>query len=256
MFTISDIQTYVLTALGSGSTDVELNTTDINTAIKQALSLLDSRVPMLGVGQVSNLSSINGRHVLNHKGIIEVVDVVVLSENFYNFSTMYLGEPIPLLDGGTTLAEIPIGTLLQIVQRNKQLAQMLSQNVVWEAGWEYNAATGKQEYVLHIDVPSSAVAAYKCSYRYTIERTVTNSKQTGVGTIVNPIHKNWIKEYTLALCQISLGRVRNKFHGMPSPMNMDMQLNGRELVNDGMAAKEKLDAQLLRMQPQIPLTGG
>lgn len=56
---------------------------------------------------------------------------------------------------------------------------------------------------------------------------------------LNPWAKNWIFEYTLALCTELLGRVRNKFKSVPIG-GADLQLNGDDLVTQGREDKEKL----------------
>lgn len=44
--------------------------------------------------------------------------------------------------------------------------------------------------------------------------------------------RNWIYQYTLALCTVVLGRVRNKFKNFPIP-GADLQLNGEDLITQG-----------------------
>lgn len=56
---------------------------------------------------------------------------------------------------------------------------------------------------------------------------------------INPWAKNWIFEYTFALCTELLGRVRNKFKSIPIP-GSDLQLNGDDLVLQGREDKDKL----------------
>lgn len=56
---------------------------------------------------------------------------------------------------------------------------------------------------------------------------------------INPWAKNWIFEYTFALCTELLGRVRNKFKNIPIP-GADLQLNGDDLIAQGREDKDKL----------------
>jgi len=56
---------------------------------------------------------------------------------------------------------------------------------------------------------------------------------------LNPWAKNWIFEYTLALCTELLGRVRSKFKSIPIA-GAELQLNGDDLVAQGREDKEKL----------------
>ena len=63
---------------------------------------------------------------------------------------------------------------------------------------------------------------------------------------VNSIGKQWIKQYTLALCTELLGTIRSKFSTVPIP-DSDLQLNGSDLVTRGRDDKEKLYTKLKEM---------
>lgn len=56
---------------------------------------------------------------------------------------------------------------------------------------------------------------------------------------INPWAKNWIFEYTFALCTELLGRVRGKFKSIPIP-GAELTLNGDDLVAQGREDKDKL----------------
>jgi len=60
---------------------------------------------------------------------------------------------------------------------------------------------------------------------------------------VNQPGRQWIRQYTLALCKELLGLIRSKFSTIPIP-NADLQLNGTDLVSQGRDDKEKLTAQM------------
>lgn len=51
--------------------------------------------------------------------------------------------------------------------------------------------------------------------------------------------KNWIYKYTLALCTVLLGRVRNKFKSIPIP-GAELTLNGDDLISQGREDLDKL----------------
>ncbi len=61
-------------------------------------------------------------------------------------------------------------------------------------------------------------------------------------TITQP-GRQWIRQYTLALCKELLGLIRSKVKTIPIP-NADLQLNGEELVSQGREDKSKLTDQL------------
>lgn len=58
------------------------------------------------------------------------------------------------------------------------------------------------------------------------------------GTITAP-GRQWIREYTLALCKELLGLVRSKFKTLPVP-NAEVTLNGEDLISQGREEKKEL----------------
>jgi hypothetical protein len=60
---------------------------------------------------------------------------------------------------------------------------------------------------------------------------------------INQPGRQWIRQYTLALCKELLGLIRSKFQNIPIP-NADLQLNGDALVSQGRDDKDKLITQM------------
>lgn len=60
---------------------------------------------------------------------------------------------------------------------------------------------------------------------------------------INQPGRQWIRQYTLALCKELLGLIRSKFQTIPIP-NADLQLNGENLLTQGRDDKEKLVTQM------------
>lgn len=60
---------------------------------------------------------------------------------------------------------------------------------------------------------------------------------------INQPGRQWIRQYTLALCKELLGLIRSKFQSIPIP-NADLQLNGEALVSQGREDKDKLVTQM------------
>lgn len=56
---------------------------------------------------------------------------------------------------------------------------------------------------------------------------------------INQMGRNWIRQYTLALCTELLGRIRRKLKRIPIP-NADLELDGSELVTEGREDRLKL----------------
>ncbi len=55
--------------------------------------------------------------------------------------------------------------------------------------------------------------------------------------------RQWIRQYTLALCKELLGLIRSKFSSIPIP-NADLTLNGESLISSAKEEKDKLQTQL------------
>jgi hypothetical protein len=62
------------------------------------------------------------------------------------------------------------------------------------------------------------------------------------GTVNGP-GRQWIRQFTLALCKELLGLIRSKFQSIPIP-NADLQLNGEALISQGREDKDKLVTQM------------
>jgi hypothetical protein len=60
---------------------------------------------------------------------------------------------------------------------------------------------------------------------------------------VNSISRNWVRNYSLALCKELLGLIRSKFSNIPAP-GAELQLNGTDLVNQGRDDQETLRTEL------------
>ena len=63
---------------------------------------------------------------------------------------------------------------------------------------------------------------------------------------VNSIGRQWVRQYTVALCKELLGLIRSKFSSIPIP-NAELQLNGGDLVSAAKDEKDKLVTQLKEM---------
>lgn len=67
---------------------------------------------------------------------------------------------------------------------------------------------------------------------------------------INQPGRQWIRQYTLALCKELLGLIRSKFQSIPIP-NAALQLNGEALVSQGREDKEKLTTQIKEFLAQL-----
>lgn len=58
------------------------------------------------------------------------------------------------------------------------------------------------------------------------------------------LSRQWVKEYTLALCKITLGIIRRKFDNYASIGNTGINLDGDALLSEGKEEKERLEEDL------------
>jgi hypothetical protein len=55
----------------------------------------------------------------------------------------------------------------------------------------------------------------------------------------------WLKDYALATCKVSLGQARSKFGTIAGPGSGGMQLNGKDLLSEAKEEFEKLDKEIM-----------
>lgn len=76
------------------------------------------------------------------------------------------------------------------------------------------------------------------------------------GTTDELLNEKFVRDYTLALCKISLGEIRSKFGSLPG-FNNSVSLNGETLKTEGKEEKDKLEDDLQLQfkwsQPPFPL---
>jgi hypothetical protein len=63
---------------------------------------------------------------------------------------------------------------------------------------------------------------------------------------INSIGRQWIRQYSLALCKELLGQVRSKFSNVPIP-GSELQLNGKDLIAQGREDQTQLKTHLKEM---------
>ena len=62
----------------------------------------------------------------------------------------------------------------------------------------------------------------------------------------NAVGRQWVRQYTLALCKELLGQVRSKFSTVPIPSG-DLTLNGSDLIGQGREDQGRLRDQLVEL---------
>ena len=67
---------------------------------------------------------------------------------------------------------------------------------------------------------------------------------------INSIGRQWVRQYTLALCKELLGMIRSKFSTVPIP-GAELQLNGADLLSQGREDKSELKTKLAEMLGEL-----
>jgi hypothetical protein len=135
---------------------------------------------------------------------------------------------------GTRLSIFPIPT--------SEKAFPVFVDVAFVPGWVGNGLEGQGEIGAGEDVTSF----------YTVPNgqgtgTITNLSNVPYGLFefgsINSIGREWIRNYALALCKISLGNIRGKYGSFPIPSDT-LTLNGSEMISQGQSEAETLIANL------------
>tara|TARA_Y100000310_G_C20650736_1_gene799280 strand:- start:366 stop:1556 length:1191 start_codon:yes stop_codon:yes gene_type:complete len=88
------------------------------------------------------------------------------------------------------------------------------------------------------------------AYRDDTVHGVSNLSNVPFGNLqydkVNSVGRQWVRQYTSALCKEILGLVRSKFATVPVP-NAEVTLNGTELVSQAREEQTNLKTQLVEM---------
>jgi hypothetical protein len=88
------------------------------------------------------------------------------------------------------------------------------------------------------------------SYKDATIAGVSNMSNLPFGNVeykkINSIGRQWIRQFTLAMCKETLGHIRSKFGSIPVP-GAEVSLNGGELLSHGREEKDKLITSLKEM---------
>jgi len=105
---------------------------------------------------------------------------------------------------------------------------------------------GKSLWLRIRQYPDPQAPAYKDASVY----GVSNMGNIPFGNIpykgINSIGRQWIRQFTVALCKETLGHIRSKFGSIPVP-GAEVSLNGGDLITHGREEKDKLITSLKEM---------
>lgn len=251
---------YLGAELGSfGGVNVELQDIHYKAAIKDACDVLTRYKPGER-GFLQSYSAGTFRYPLdpaNYPGFINVthVDFVkpeltgsgILLENPFRLDTV-----IGMGMGTVTLA---YGDYALSLARVNEARRVFSIAPRWEGVWELDSTgpTPKRVFALYLRMPDPALAlAYDVTVYYSFRYECSDDLLIGIPSV--PInHQVWFKKYALAKAKIILGRIRNKFHGLPGDEpGMMMELDGGDLISEGREEVQQLEEELMAMRSQLP----
>ena len=229
--TLDMVKTFVMGSLGHPVVKVELDDSQISTALDQSLYYVsynrprEVRVPFaVGAGQQA--------FTIPNYGY-DVVDVEVpppeniLTAEFDMFNPMLVTHPISLSDYHLT----------------RMYAETAKKVLSADFDWEFNKETGE---VLINPIPNkSYIAIAVCHYPVLVE------------TVTDPNIQKWVKEFTLAKCKQILGIIRRKV-GRIEGTEVTLELDGNELITEG---KEEEKTLLMKLEERSgdfvpPMIGG
>lgn len=208
--------------LGYPTRRVELEQAQIDSVLLKAVSKYAQGMPCI---KRSWIQGAVGRQSYNFttlskpygKGVIAVYPEPIHSPQspFNEFDYWRMRQP----------AHIEAGDLLNDKLYFKQLQQLTGTEFDWE--WDQGSAT--------LLITPSPTRALRLAYEYEDDPTeITDIPVTG---------HDWVADYALALCKQIVGRVRNKFQGVPGN-ELSIQTDGAELISEGQQEQEKLEQKL------------
>lgn len=224
-----------LQRLGVSSLDVELTAQDLGVAITDAMRLFNKYSP--GKNWDNLVTGSAERYVIDKRNVIDVLDIKFIRE--YSLFTYGL-DVIPDFF-------VNLGDIEQWFQRRNDAGRILSFNPQWETQWEINSITGARELVLYIDIPENT--AYYCSYFYAWYREASDDLAYGLPAIPEN-QATWIEDYTLSAAKYILGRILDKFKGLPSPAATG--LDGADLRAEALGEMETLKRDIISRKHQPP----
>jgi len=259
MATVAGITESVYRRLGSGDTtnslgvEVELSASDVLEAISNTCAAYSRFRPRRGYGVLTNASPTTSRYSLTSvvPNIVEVVDV-----NFISAFPSMAPDPFDYqINGVLGLANYDTtGTsdLMRYLMAFKDGEIIFSTRPSYRTALEYNASLGRDELIMYCKLPMGT--RYYVGYAFTWAITPDDTA-TGLSRLP-PNEDDWFLNYTVATCKEMLGRIRGKFGGITNDSDGTSDVDGRQLLQEGMDEREKLTAALMRRRaPALPVIG-
>ena len=260
---ISALKTYINVELGGLSVNVELQDIHYVRAIRDACDILTRFKPRTNAvfqpysfGQykyVFDLTQMPGFIDIAHVDFVkpELTGSGILLENPFRLDTV-----IGMGMGTVTLA---YGDFALSLARIKEARRVFSIEPQWTGQWEVDTSgpTPRRIYALYLRMPDPALAlAYDVTVFYNARYDASDDLVMGIPAIPYQ-HQIWFKKYALARAKIILGRIRNKFKGIPgAEEGSSYDLDGEDLLKEGKDESEEIEQMLMETRAQIaPIMG-
>jgi len=217
-WTNSEIQQYVLAQLGFPKRSIELDNQNIKQAIKRAVGFYGSKKPIL---KKSFIEVLSGQQAYNFttlgkpfgKGVVTVYpEPIHRTAGTYSEWEYYRLRVPPYVDMGEVVAD---------KMYFKDIAYVTGTDWDWE--WIQHQTT-----LLLTPTPTRS---FTLAYDYNASPDKISDVPLG--------DQGWVVDYTLALCKEMLGRVRNKYQGVPGN-ELPVSTDGNDLLNEGRDDQQRL----------------
>jgi hypothetical protein len=214
----AEVISFVRAQLGHPKRVIELDDTQIKEAIKRAVRKWSTTIPNIRKGyfqansgqQAYNLTTLGKEF---GKGVIMVYPEPITSpQAVYNDFEYYRLRQPPYVDMGELVVD-------QIYYR--EIGILTGTDFDWH--WDEGTTT-----ILLKPIPSRS---FVCAYDY-------NDPPDTIDEV--PVYsQGWVVDYTLALSKEMLGRVRDKFKGVPGN-DLPVETDGADLISEGQSLQEEL----------------
>lgn len=219
---------YIRDQLGNGIFTVELTQAQIDNSISDALALYSARQPIVCYKALVVSPQIRV-YPINHDTGYGIFDVSFVQPDPQPSAIFYAN----LLD----VAPIKVSTMesYDIFLRWRRTFMRVTSV---EPNWEWDNLN-------KLLMVYSPIEQTKACYFWFMPRTIEQIPMQ---------HLNWFKKYSLAKAKDALGKARSKFQGLlPGPAR-DLNLNGDALQNEAKEEITALEAQLLSIQSDAPIS--
>ena len=167
------------------------------------------------------------------------LDFSKLYPGFYDVNGIPYGSQFSL--GGMQ----PMSDLVQNMQTISSMKRLFNSDLHYEFYRDFTDTDNPVVLLRVIPAPGSGVALY--AYRVDPSDVPLEA--------YSPKHLFLIKEYALAECKYTLGRIRGKYKSLPVPGG-ERSLDGDDLIQESERDKERLDEKIKQIQGPVGLVVG